>query len=88
MNRLQDLRLILYGTDGKTGELTLKNQLGLKIASSRDFNLENVKNVGIIKEIGISLANSGASRPGRDRYHLITLFTGIIYIHKEAVVCC
>ena len=53
----QDLKIKLYGEDGQTADLTLKNKLGLKEASSGEFVLENCKNVGILKEVGLKLVS-------------------------------
>ena len=52
-----NIKLILTGEDGET-ELRLRNSIGLKRADSRDFEAVNSQNIGVIKEVSVSLENT------------------------------
>ena len=62
-----DFAIVLYGENGRQLRQKLLNRSGLLQAATTEFQLENVSNVGVLKEVGISIEKANKLQQARSR---------------------
>ena len=64
-----DFSVVLYGENGRQVKQRLQNRAGLQQAATTEFQLDDVANVGVIKEVGVALTTNQLQQ-ARSRYDL------------------
>ena len=62
-----DFEIVLYGENGRQLKQRLQNRQGLQQAATTEFQLNDIANVGLIKEVGVSIT-SNQLQQARSRY--------------------